>query len=78
MSILFYMYECLHHNGLSAPRACPWRPEEGILFPGTGIMDSYKPACGARSSSSLLQEKQVLVTAKPSFQPWLCFFLFEV
>lgn len=34
-----------------APRAYPWRPEEGIQFPGAGIMNGYKPACGARNNS---------------------------
>lgn len=61
-----------------APRAYPWRPEEGIQFPGAGIMNGYKPACGARNNSNPLPEKQVLFTAEPSFQPWLCLFRIEV
>lgn len=41
------------------------RPEGGILYPGTGILDGYKPACGARNNSGPLQEKQMLFTAEP-------------
>lgn len=26
---------------------CPWRPEESMGSPGTGIMDGYEPPCDA-------------------------------
>lgn len=28
------------------PCACPQRPEEGTIFPGTEVMDGCEPLCG--------------------------------
>jgi hypothetical protein len=44
---------------------CPQRPEEGIRFPGTEVMNDWE--LGAASCS--LQEQQVPLTAETSFHP---------
>jgi hypothetical protein len=53
----------------------PWRPEEGFRSPGAGVIGSYEPTTLLfwDSNTGLLQEQQVLLTAKPSLQPMLLF-----
>lgn len=54
---------------VSVPCLCPQRPEKGIRSPGTGIMTGcVLPCTGNRSR--ILCEEQVLVTPKPSLQPF--------
>lgn len=52
-------------------KACsPWKPEEGILSPATGITDGCKQPCGSwQLNLGLLEEKPVLLIVKPSLYP---------
>lgn len=43
----------------------PWRSEETLEYPGTGVTHSYEPPCGCwESNPGPLQEQQVLLTAE--------------
>jgi hypothetical protein len=51
------------------------RPEEGVRFPGTGIVGSYEPPYGCRELNlSPLEEQLVLLNREPSL--WVLFFFF--
>jgi hypothetical protein len=48
----------------------PRRPKEGIRYPGPGVTDSCKPACGCwKLKLGPLKEQKVLLTPEPSLQP---------
>ena len=47
--------------------------EEGIIKPGTGVIDGCEPPCGRRKpSQDPLEEYPVFLTTKPSLQPFNC------
>lgn len=47
----------------------PWRPEEVIGSPETGVMDGFKLSCECwEPNSAPLQEQQLLTTTEPSPQ----------
>ncbi|EGV95001.1 E3 ubiquitin-protein ligase NEDD4 [Cricetulus griseus] len=49
---------------------CLKKSEQGFTSPGTGVIDDCEPPCRYwESNSDLLQEQQVLLTAKPSLKP---------
>lgn len=55
---------------------CPWRTQEGIRLPETGVVDGCELPCGYWAPNlHFLQEWPVLVTADPSSQPTHAFFL---
>ena len=40
---------------------CPWRSEQDIELPGTGVTDGYEPPCGCwESNLHPLKEQRVL------------------
>lgn len=46
---------------------CPWRPKDGIRYPGTGVTDSCELPCQCwELNLSLLSEQSVLSTLEPS------------
>lgn len=46
------------------------RPEEGVGFPGTGVVDAYEPPCGYwESNLDALEKQTVYLIAEPSLQP---------
>ena len=48
---------------------CPGRPEEGSIFPGTGIVDECEPLCACwELNLGLLGEEQGLLTSELSLQ----------
>lgn len=48
---------------------CPWRPEKGIGFPGTGVLDGCEPPCGYwEPNSDPMLEQPVILTTEPSHQ----------
>lgn len=47
----------------------PWRPEEGIVCPGTRVTGGEPPHGCWESKPDLLQEQLMLLTAEPSLQP---------
>ena len=51
---------------------CPWRQEEGMRVPKTGVVADSIEAPSVESvelSSGCLDEQQVLLTSEPSLQP---------
>lgn len=45
----------------------PWRPEEGIVSPGTGIRDSWEPPCVRwESNPGPVEEQLMSLTTEPS------------
>lgn len=46
---------------------CPWRADEDITSPGTGVLDSRGLPRGCWDSS--VNTKKMLVTTEPSIQP---------
>ena len=68
----FYVYDCFACIGTHV-----WRSEEGIRSPETGVTGGCEPPCRCwEPNSGPLQEQQMLLTAKPSFQTQFCFCLF--
>jgi len=56
---------------------CPWRPEEGIRYPGTGVKDGFIPSCVCwELNQGLLQEQLMLLTADSSLQPLIRFYIY--
>jgi hypothetical protein len=48
---------------------CPWRPEEGIRSPGTGVADDCEPLCGYwELNPGPFEEYTVFLTMDPSLQ----------
>lgn len=50
---------CVHMWG-------PWKPKEGMGFPGTGVTDSYELPCGAGNQTWSSGRAAVLLLAEPS------------
>lgn len=62
---LFCLYLCLCNTCVH----CPWSLEKGIGILGTGLADSYEPACGCwKLTPGLLEEQPVLSTTEPWLQ----------
>lgn len=61
---------------ISAPYACwcPWRPQEGLTSPETGVTEGCElpHRCWELNPESL-EEKPVLLIPKPSLQPQYSF-----
>jgi hypothetical protein len=59
---------CLHVH-LYTASVCPWKPEEGVESPGSGVKHCYDPprGCGELNLGPL-QEHQVLSNNEPSLQ----------
>lgn len=65
------MYEhfCLYDGLNTACMHYLWRLEEGIRFPGTGVIESWQPPCGYWVLNlNSLEEQPGLLTAKQSLQ----------
>lgn len=58
--ICMYMYVCVWLG--------PWRPEEDVRYPRTGVIDDYKLLYGCwELNQGPLQEQPLLLTFEPSF-----------
>lgn len=71
-----YMYVCLCFCIIMLHSlAYPWRPENGVRFPETGVLVVLSDVLeGLRTECDSLQEQQLLLSAKPPLQPLvLCF-----
>lgn len=61
------------HHGMQ----CPWRPEEYIQSPTTGIIESYELPCGCWEPNLVpLQEENMLLISEPSLGLKVFFFYF--
>lgn len=61
---------CVHMWG-------PWKPKEGMGFPGTGVTDSYELPLGCWvSNPGPLEEPPVFLTAELSL--WFIKFIFKI
>ena len=59
---------CLHVNCVNT--WYPWRPEEGIRSPATGVTDDCEPPYGFwELNAGPLKEHSVLLTTDPSLAP---------
>lgn len=65
-----YVYGCFAYMCVRVPHAymqCLHRPEKGVGFPGTAVMDGYVLQCRCLELNPRpLEEQSVLVTAEPS------------
>lgn len=58
---------------------CLWSPEGDVIFPGTGGMNGCELPCRCwELNQGPLEEQKVLLTTKPSLQPWSVAFLFRL
>lgn len=62
MCVLLCLHLCLCMTWLQ----CPWTPEEGVGFPGTGATDTWAPPHRCwESNPSPLQEQPTILTSRP-------------
>lgn len=67
------MYECFPEcvSVCQVLAWCPWRPEKGVHFPGTGITYNYEPSCSYWESNQGPLKAASALNCKPSLQPLL-------
>ena len=49
---------------------CPWKSEEGVRSPETGVMDSWEPPCQSWELNPVPLQEQVLLTVDSSLQDY--------
>ena len=69
MLFIFVCVFCLNVRLCTMCVPCPWSPEEGVKFLGTGVKDGCEPLCGCWEwDLGPLEEQPVLLTTEPSLQ----------
>lgn len=52
--VLFYVYVCFARMHIKCMPGNKQKPEQSDRSPGTGVTDSFEPACGARTQPQIL------------------------
>lgn len=72
LSCVYGCFTCLYVCLCSTCLQCPWRPEEGVRYPGTGARDSNEPPCEFCDQRCVLWKGPI--TDEQFLQPlnWIC------